>query len=907
MSGPDPFDTDELRAATLQGWRRSPTRLREDTATEADLVRSGYRDRVLTELAQNAADAAARAGVRGELTVRLAGTALSVANTGAALDREGVQALTALRASSKTGGVGRFGVGFTAVLAVSEEPRVLSTSGSIAFSAARTRAELGSTDVPVLRLVWPVAEQPRNGADTEVVLPLRADVDGAALLQEFAAEAPDLLLALPALQSISVQGVVVERVERPRESGLVQLDIGEQRWWSTVGDTRWLARVGADGQVQPLGEDVLRAPTRTDEELSLPALLIADVPLQPDRRRVLPGASLAAAAQAYPELVAAVPAEQRTRLVPLPGFPRSAVDAELREGMLTALRDAAWLPAAAGPDCTPRGAQVLDVASPALVELLSDVLPGLLSAEHSAPVHSSALVALGVPRTGLSAMADALSGVQREPSWWHRLYTALDPLVPDRRAGEELAALPVPLVDGRTVLGLRSTVVAEVALVVPGVRLVHPDAAHPLLLRLGSVAAGAAELLDDELLREAVREADPDDANAAAELSAAVFALVDAAGVRPGEHTWLGELLLPDTDGDLRPADELLLPDAPLHAVLDADAPFGTVAAGVVAEHGAQLLQAVGVGWAFTVLVDDDAAAPDHDLDAEEQWWEAARPEPSRVTAVRDLVLVDPRQWAKALQLLCAEPETLAVLREPGGYTAWWLRRHALLDGVVLGHWRHPDDAAFAGLLDPAPVVGMPPEVLAGTAVDSTELAALLLERLADPSRTPDPAVVTRTHAALSAAVDAETVSLDELEPPERVRTLDGAVVEHRVAAVLDDPWLAQAIPGGALVLGALGDAASTLAEVLDLPLASEQCAAQLISRGEQRRWVTLPEVVLTCARLGVGVPEGTVMVHETLTVQVADQQQTVDWWVAAGVLHAQRSGLLDAVLYALSSVLAQG
>jgi len=128
------------------------------------------------------------------------------------------------------------------------------------------------------------------------------------------------------------------------------------------------------------------------------------------------------------------------------------------------------------------------------------------------------------------------------------------------------------------------------------------------------------------------------------------------------------------------------------------------------------------------------------------------------------------------------------------------------------------------------------------------------------------------------------------------------------VAAVLDDPWLAQAIPGGALVLGALGDAASTLAEVLDLPLASEQCAAQLISRGVQRRWVTLPEVVLTCARLGVAVPEsGAVVVHETLTVQVADQQHTVDWWVAAGVLHAQRSGLLDAVLYALSSVLAQG
>jgi len=373
---------------------------------------------------------------------------------------------------------------------------------------------------------------------------------------------------------------------------------------------------------------------------------------------------------------------------------------------------------------------------------------------------------------------------------------------------------------------------------------------------------------------------------------------VDAAGVRPGEHTWLGELLLPDTDGELRPADELLLPDAPLRAVLEADAPFGTVAARVVAEHGVQLLRAVGVGWGFTVLVDDDASAPDHELDAEEQWWDAARPEPSRVVAVRDLDLVDPGKWVHALQLLCAGSETLAALRVPAGYTAWWLRRHALLDGVLLGHWHHPQDTTFAGLMDPAPVAGLPPEVLASATVDSVELAALLLERLADPARPLNAAVVTRTHAALAAAVDAETVSLDDLEAPQRVRALSGTVVDPRTAAVLDDPWLAQIVLDGALVLGALGDAASTLAELLDLPLASEQWAAQVVSRGKQRPWATQPEVVLACARLGVDVPEDTVSVHETLTVQGADQQHSVDWWVDAGVLHAQRSGLLAAVLY---------
>lgn len=898
MSTPDPFDTAELRAATLQNWRRSPTRLREDTATEADLVQGGYRDRVLTELAQNAADAAARAGVRGELTVRLVDNELRVANTGAPLDRGGVQALAALRASSKTSGVGRFGVGFTAVLAVSEEPRVLSRSGSIAFSAARTRAELGITDVPALRLVWPVEQQPTAEASTEVVLPLRPGIDGAGLLRAFATEAPELLLAFPALQSISVSGTLMVRADRPLASGLDEVSIGRQLWWrSGRDDVRWLVPVSSEGQVQPLAEDVLRAPTRTDEELSLPALVIADVALQPDRRRLLPGTSLRAVAQAYPELVAALPPEQRTQLVPLPGFPRSAVDAELRDGVLAALRDAPWLSAAAGDDLKPRAAQVLERANPELVGLLADIIPGLLGAELSAPVHAAALVALEIPRLRLAEVADVLAGVQREAGWWRRLYAALDPLVPDRRAAEELAALPVPLADGRTVLGPRSTIVAELTVAVPGVRVVHPDATHPLLLRLGSVAAGPDQLLDDELLRQAVHEADPDDVTSTAELATAVLALVDAAGVLPGEHTWLGELLLPDTDGELRSADELLLPDAPLRAVLDTDAPFGTVAPSVVAEYGARLLQAVGVGWGFTVLVDDDATGPEHELDGEELWWDATPSEPTSVVAVRDLDLVDSQKWAQALQLLCAEPETLAALREPNGYTAWWLRTHAELYGAPLGHWRHPDDAAFEALLDAVPVAGLPPVVLASTTVDSVALAALLLDRLGDASRSPSVAVIVRTHAALAAAVEAGTVAVDDLEPPKRVRVLSGVIADTAAAAVLDQPWLQQVLSDDGLVLGGLGDAAATLADLLDLPLASEDVMSEVVSGGVPMRWSALPEAVLACTRLGVAVPDDSFVLHETLTVRCADHQHEVGWWVEDGVLHAQRRGMLDAAV----------
>ena len=168
------FETELARRRVLAAWADSAQRFREDANSEEDLVLGGYRDRLVVELAQNAADAAQRAGVPGRLLLRLTddgphGT-LIAANTGAPLDLAGVRALASLRASAKRGGdtVGRFGVGFSAVLAVTDAPAVRSTSGGVAFSADRTRElvrelvtaapELGEEvarrdgHVPILRL-----------------------------------------------------------------------------------------------------------------------------------------------------------------------------------------------------------------------------------------------------------------------------------------------------------------------------------------------------------------------------------------------------------------------------------------------------------------------------------------------------------------------------------------------------------------------------------------------------------------------------------------------------------------------------------------------------------------------------------------------------------------------------------
>src|SRR3954462_9640460 len=138
----DPFGTQAVRDRVLAGWAASAARFREDANAEDDYALGGYHDRLVVELAQNAADAAVRAGVPGVLSLRLRDGLLSAANTGAPLDAAGVEALSTLRASAKREGdalVGRFGVGFAAVLALSDAPALVSTTGGVRWSRDETR------------------------------------------------------------------------------------------------------------------------------------------------------------------------------------------------------------------------------------------------------------------------------------------------------------------------------------------------------------------------------------------------------------------------------------------------------------------------------------------------------------------------------------------------------------------------------------------------------------------------------------------------------------------------------------------------------------------------------------------------------------------------------------------------
>ncbi|WP_420030396.1 sacsin N-terminal ATP-binding-like domain-containing protein [Rhodococcus ruber] len=900
----DPFDTGSLRESILAAWASSPTRLREDSASESDLVRGGYRDRLLTELAQNAADAASRAGVSGRLAVWTddAGC-IHIANTGAALDVSGVHAMTALRASAKTaadGGVGQFGVGFTAVRSVSDEIEVRSLGGGVLFSARRTSAALRErgmavpeAGVPVLRLAWPVAEPPAAGFDTEIVLTPRAGPGAEPFASGYSDEAVDLLLELEALDSIEIEGVVIDCVRTTLDAQSADIAIGSRTWRQfTTPAARWLAPV-VDGLPVPASPDVLRAPTRSDELLSLPALVIADVPMQPDRRRVLPGVSFDAVARGYADFVASLPASSRVSFVPEVGFARSEVDGQLRELIFRRLSSAPWLPGAHGRDLVPERSNVVADASEELASVLIDVVPDLVDATLSGARRASALSAVGVHRIGLAGLAEMLGGLDREPRWWQQLYDALTPLVVDGVAAEELAALPVPLADGRTVTGARTTVIgSDASAAVTWVRLVHPGAVSPLLTRLGARAATAFELLTDPALEAALDDLDWDSHDDVETLVNAVLALAAEAGELPG---WIGGLPLEDEHGELRSADELLLPGAPLADLLVQDSPFGVLAPAVVTRFGERALRAVGVGWGFSVVRDELPTGPDHDLDDEPAWWSGLSAEPDTLLAVRDLDLVRSDGWYEALTVLLDDPSTRAALTDRDGYTAWWLRRHARMQRVPLRAFRAPSDETFAGLLDPLdhPRADELEAVLAAPKCESVETARVLLEALSDPRRSPTPAVIARTHTLIATAVVDGLIDIADIDPPDRVRTLGGAVIDASDALVIDTPWLASVVPREVAVLSDMATAAA-LADVLDIRPASEVISGEVLGVGRVSSWEREPGAVLSCAVMGLALPSGGVVVHRELVVRLTgdvDGDHAVPLWIAAdGTVHCAES-----------------
>ncbi|GAA0627236.1 sacsin N-terminal ATP-binding-like domain-containing protein [Streptomyces crystallinus] len=983
VEGSDPFGTARLRRGVVDAWATAPTRFREDANAEEDLALGGYRDRLVVELAQNAADAAARAGVPGRLRLTLHPGApgeqpvLAAANTGAPLDATGVESLSTLRASAKRRdagtAVGRFGVGFAAVLAVSDEPAVVGRTGGVRWSLAEARDlaaeaarfspglgdELRRRDghVPLLRLPLPAEGRAPDGYDTVVVLPLR-DEPAEDLVRRLLAAVDDaLLLTLPGLVEVVIETPDGSRVLRRSEhDGYVHVDDtrdGVNRWrvvsdggaldaglladrpveerlrphWSVT----WAVPVDLDGAPQrPRTASVVHAPTPTDEPLGLPALLIASLPLDTARRHPAPGPLtdflVERAAEAYARLLGDwEPVSTGTvDLVPGP-LGRGELDGALRAAILERLPRVAFLPPAVPseelPALRPFEAEVVEGAGADTVKVLAEVLPTLLPAglERRAELRT-----LGVGRLPLGDAIERIGGAERAPGWWYRLYETLAGVDPDRLSG-----LPVPLSDGRTAIGPRQILLplpdtpADLARL--GLKVAHADAAHPLLEKLGALPATPRAVLTTPQVRAAVAasldsgEIWDEDALDADELAETVLALVRDAALEPGDEPWLGALALPDEDGELAPAGELVLPGSPFAAVIR-PGELAEVDGELAERWGEQPLAACGVMATFAlvratdVVLDPDElepregdfAEPDDAglLDAVDVWCEdvldrlphtPVPPVATEIVAVRDLDLVDDDAWPQALALLARPPlrdaltQPVRILLPDGTtetvrpYTAWWLRGHPVLGGRRPAGLRAAgSDPLLSGLYESADATGFDDaQVLRALGV-RTSVAALLdepggaaelLARLADPSRPVSDAQLHALYTAL-ADLDPEQVTL----PDELRAVVDGEVrvVDAAEAVVADAPDLLP-LASGVPLLPVAPARAPELAELLQVRGLAEVASAEVTTAGTER---AVPSAVRVL--LGPSAPSSYVEHEELLAGGVE-----LDWRAADGVVHA--------------------
>ena len=181
--------------STLKVYKLQPALVDEHANLEDDIAYRGYPDRQIVELVQNASDQLTKADSHSKkrIFILLTPSTLYVADDGGPVDTDGASSLLRARLLSKRhiDEIGRFGVGFKSVLAVTDSPGIFSRTGSFVFNRDRakhliSRVVENARRSPVLRIAEPVCPLTEANSDPVlsdlmkwavniVRLPLRAD------------------------------------------------------------------------------------------------------------------------------------------------------------------------------------------------------------------------------------------------------------------------------------------------------------------------------------------------------------------------------------------------------------------------------------------------------------------------------------------------------------------------------------------------------------------------------------------------------------------------------------------------------------------------------------------------------------------------------------------------------------
>lgn len=215
-------EIDEQFESAIAAYSAKPTLITEHANHEESIRTGGYANRTLLELVQNAADAMAGSAPdvgpgRVELVLDPITSVLYCANSGRPFSKNGLVAITHAHLSGKRGDeIGRFGLGFKSVLAVTDSPQVLSRSVSFEFNSAEAQSaikSIGSADrrLPALRTATlldadrvfaedPIARSLAEWATTIVRLP---DVDDTARIRrEMETFTSEFLLFVSAVREV---------------------------------------------------------------------------------------------------------------------------------------------------------------------------------------------------------------------------------------------------------------------------------------------------------------------------------------------------------------------------------------------------------------------------------------------------------------------------------------------------------------------------------------------------------------------------------------------------------------------------------------------------------------------------------------------------------------------------------
>lgn len=397
---------EENRTSRIRAYHVAPRDIREHYCIEQVVLAGGYGYRQLLELVQNGADAIIEAQEKGlpvgdgqRLQVVLRDSYLYVANTGAPLTADGLDALLSSHSSTKQGNeIGRFGLGFKSLLRLNGRIDFFTrASGDIRFDPDRCRGDLQKefhvTEVPGLRLAWPLDEAERETdpiirsltwAETVVRVELKATNIVGHLRSELRTFPSEFLLFLPfsvTLQLDDGDGLnLVLRVERTGDECVLFAGETQSRWRVVarqikINDER--ARLDATHiharetvpltwaiPLEPLRDEAGRFwaffPTQT--QTRVPGILNAPWKVNSDRDAVIGGEwNTALMAQAASLIVDTLP-QLRTDDDPgrpLDMFPQDGkgeIAVPLVEAVWKALETVAVIPDASG---TPRSAREL--------------------------------------------------------------------------------------------------------------------------------------------------------------------------------------------------------------------------------------------------------------------------------------------------------------------------------------------------------------------------------------------------------------------------------------------------------------------------------------------------------------------------------------------------------------------